>query len=356
MEIRVAEVLQRINLNHIYKFYLRGLPSGSPFFRFMYVYSFLPDFTFLCIMKKCSIAIHGGAGTITRSLMKPEREILYIQSLSNALFAGQSILNAGGSAIDAVTAAVTSLEDNPLFNAGRGSVFTHDGRHEMDASIMNGENLAAGAVAGVTGVQNPVLLARAIMEKSDHVMLSGEGAISFAKEQEMVFCSEDYFYDEFRHNQLLQAKADDVVQLDHSEKKFGTVGAVALDQSGNLAAATSTGGMTNKRWGRIGDSPVIGAGTYAHNHTCAVSCTGHGEFFLRAVVAYDISCLMEYKGATLEEACKIVVQDKLVKLGGEGGLIAVDAMGNVALPFNSEGMYRGWQTSVGQPEIRIYRD
>jgi beta-aspartyl-peptidase (threonine type) len=307
-------------------------------------------------MKKFSIAIHGGAGTITRSLMKPDREMVYIQSLSNALFAGSSVLKAGGSAMDAVIAAVTSLEDNPLFNAGRGSVFTHEGHHEMDASIMNGETLEAGAVAGVSGVQNPVLLARAIMDKSEHVMLSGEGAKVFAKEQGLVFQSDDYFYDEFRHNQWLQAKQDNVVQLDHTEKKFGTVGAVALDEAGNLAAATSTGGMTNKRWGRVGDTPVIGAGTYANNRTCAISCTGHGEFFLRAVVAYDISCLMEYKNATLEEACRIVVQDKLVKLGGEGGLIAVDASGNVALPFNSEGMYRGWQTSEGQPEIRIYKD
>lgn len=288
--------------------------------------------------------------------MKPEREMLYIQSLSNALFAGQTILAAGGSALDAVTAAVISLEDNPLFNAGRGAVFTHDGRHEMDASVMRGDNLEAGAAAGITGVKNPILLARAIMEKSEHVMMSGPGAETFAKEQGMIFEPEEYFYDEFRHNQWLQAKADDVVQLDHSEKKFGTVGAVALDSAGNLAAATSTGGMTNKRWGRIGDSPVIGSGTYANNRTCAISCTGHGEFFLRAVVAYDISCLMEYKGVSLEEACRIVVQDKLVKMGGEGGLIAVDSQGNLSLPFNSEGMYRGWQTSESQPEIRIYRD
>ncbi|MFM9983782.1 MAG: isoaspartyl peptidase/L-asparaginase family protein [Flavobacteriales bacterium] len=307
-------------------------------------------------MKKFSIAIHGGAGTITRSQMSPEREMRYIQSLSDALFAGQSVLAAGGSSLDAVTAAVISLEDNTLFNAGKGSVFTHDGRHEMDASLMRGDNLEAGAAAGITGVKNPILLARAIMEKSEHVMMSGSGAETFAKEQGLIFQPEAYFYDEFRHNQWIQAKSDDVVQLDHSEKKFGTVGAVALDMAGNLAAATSTGGMTNKKWGRIGDSPVIGAGTYANNRTCAVSCTGHGEFFLRAVVAYDISCLMEYKGVSIEEACKIVVQDKLVKLGGEGGLIAVDSQGNLALPFNSEGMYRGWQTSGTQPEIRIYRD
>ncbi len=307
-------------------------------------------------MKKFSIAIHGGAGTITRSLMKPEREILYIQSLSNALFAGQSVLSAGGSALDAVTASVIALEDNPLFNAGKGAVFTHDGRHEMDASLMRGDTLEAGAAAGITRVQNPILLARAIMEKSEHVMMSGQGAEIFAKEQGLTFQPEEYFYDEFRHNQWVQAREENVVQLDHSEKKFGTVGAVARDMAGNLAAATSTGGMTNKKWGRIGDSPVIGAGTYANNRTCAISCTGHGEFFLRAVVAYDISCLMEYKGVSLEEACKIVVQDKLVAMGGEGGLIAVDCAGNIALPFNSEGMYRAWHTSDGQPEVRIYRD
>lgn len=307
-------------------------------------------------MHKYSIAIHGGAGTITRSMMSPEREMFYIQSLSNALFAGQQVLEKGGSALDAVTASVIALEDNPLFNAGKGAVFTHDGRHEMDASIMRGDNLEAGAVAGVSGLRNPVLAARAVMEKSEHVMLAGSGAEVFAREQGLTCMPEEYFYDEYRFQQLQQAKAENIVQLDHSDKKFGTVGAVALDQHGNLAAATSTGGMTNKRWGRIGDSPVIGAGTYANNQTCAISCTGHGEYFLRSVVAYDISCLMEYKNLSLEQACHLVVMDKLVKIGGEGGLIAVDRHGNVVLPFNSEGMYRGWQVSGSSPEVRIYKD
>ncbi len=310
-------------------------------------------------MSTYSLAIHGGAGTITRNSLTAEKEQHYRDALLEALVAGESILKSGGSALDAVMQAVMSLEDCPLFNAGRGSVFTATGQHEMDASIMRGDTLDAGAVAGVKGIKNPVVLARAVMEQSEHVMLSGLGAETFAKETGITFESEKYFYTEQRFQQLQEAIRGGKVQLDHTlseNKKFGTVGAVAKDQQGNLAAATSTGGMTNKKFNRIGDSPIIGAGTYANNKTCAVSCTGHGEFFIRAVVAYDISCLMEYKGLSLEEACRIVVHDKLVKSGGEGGLIAVDYSGNISLPFNSEGMYRGWLTEKDRPQTAIYKE
>jgi len=305
-----------------------------------------------------SLAIHGGAGTITRSSMTSDKEQKYLQALDNALKAGETILKNGGTSLDAVSAAVQNLEDCPLFNAGKGSVFTNSGGHEMDASIMDGRDLSAGAVAGVRSVKNPVLLARAIMEKSEHVFLAGQGAAAFAKSIGMQFEVDEYFFDEFRYQQLQEAISSGKVQLDHTEngnKKFGTVGAVALDQHGNLAAATSTGGMTNKRYNRIGDTPMIGAGTYANNATCAISCTGHGEYFIRSVVAYDISCLIEYKGLSLQEACEIVVQQKLVKIGGEGGLIAVDAKGNIDLPFNSEGMYRGMVRSGEVRSVMIYK-
>ncbi len=305
---------------------------------------------------KIAIAVHGGAGTILRSEMTKEKEATYRKGLSDALNDGYKILEKGGSSLDAVTVAVQSLEDFPLFNAGKGSVFTHDGKHEMDASIMRGDTLEAGAVAGVQGLRNPVLAARAVMEKSEHVLLFGKGAEEFAKAQGLKFEDEKYFYDEYRYQQWQLALKEDRIVLDHtSEKKFGTVGAVALDANGNLAASTSTGGMTNKRFNRVGDSPVIGAGTYANNATCAISCTGHGEYFLRAVLAYDVSCLMEYKGCTLQQACDIVVKDKLVKLGGEGGLIALDANGSICLSFNSEGMYRGFRT-IDENFIGIYKD
>lgn len=309
-------------------------------------------------MNKYGLAIHGGAGTITRALLTAEKEAAYKKGLADALLAGENILREGGSAMDAVIAAVVSLEDCPLFNAGRGSVFTAEGKHEMDASLMRGDNLDAGAVAGVSGVRNPILLAKAIMEKSDHVLLAGKGAESFAREQGLSFEPESYFHDEFRWNQLQDALREGRVQLDHTatkDKKFGTVGAVARDRQGNLAAATSTGGMTNKKFNRIGDSPLIGAGTYANNTTCAISCTGHGEYFIRSVVAYDVSCLMEYKGLTLQQACEVVVIEKLVKIGGEGGLIAIDHNGNIELPFNSEGMYRGKVTEGETSMIAIYR-
>jgi beta-aspartyl-peptidase (threonine type) len=301
------------------------------------------------------IAIHGGAGTILRSQMSAEKEAAYKKALSDALHAGYEVLKKKGSSLDAVTAAVVSLENNHLFNAGRGSVFTFDEKHEMDASIMTGYNLDAGAVAGVTRIKNPILAARAVMEKSEHVMLACNGAEQFASEQQLEFADENYFYDEHRHQQWVNANKEGKIQLDHAdEKKFGTVGAVALDLHNNLAAATSTGGMTNKRYQRIGDSPVIGSGTYANNKTCAISCTGHGEYFLRAVVAYDISCLIEYSGLTLQQACEKVVNDKLVKLGGEGGLVAIDTNGNICMPFNSDGMYRAFKNAEGE-KIEIYR-
>lgn len=288
-----------------------------------------------------------------KSEMTQEREKAYLQALETCISTGFSIINAGGSAMDAVTAAVVALEDCELFNAGKGAVFTNNGTHEMDAAVMWGEDLSAGAVAGIRRVKNPVSLARAVMDQGDFVMLYGTGAEEFAAKAGLAFEEDIYFYTEQRWNQLLQIRGTSGMELDHgSSKKMGTVGAVALDQNGNLAAATSTGGMTNKRYHRIGDSPVIGSGTYANNRTCAISCTGHGEFFIRSVVAYDISCLIEYKGLSLEAACEKVVMEKLVKIGGEGGLVAIDSMGNICLPFNSEGMYRA-RKSLGDKEVLI---
>lgn len=313
-------------------------------------------------MSKYAIAIHGGAGTILQSTMTAEKETAYKAALQDAIEAGEAVLKKGGSSLDAVEFAIVSLENNPLFNAGKGAVFTHNGKNEMDASIMYGKDLTAGAVAGVTNIKNPISLSRAVMEKSDHVLLTGAGAIDFAKKINAEFAPDDYFFVQMRYEQLQKAKESDTMILDHTEdnfengeKKFGTVGCVALDVNGNIAAGTSTGGMTNKKFGRIGDSPIIGAGTYANNNTCAISCTGHGEFFLRSVVAYDISCLMEYKGLTLKQACDVVVMDKLVKIGGEGGLIALDAKGNIELPFNSEGMYRAKKSSDSELYIGIYK-
>lgn len=317
-------------------------------------------------MKQFAIAVHGGAGTISPSLMTAEKEKKYSEGLADAVKAGNKILSSGGTSLDAVAIAVKILEDNQLFNAGRGSVFTNSGTHEMDASIMCGKTLNAGAVAGVVTVKNPVVLAKAVMDYTEHVFLLGLGAEELAHKLKLEFAAPDYFFDSFRHEQWIAIKDSDKTQLDHSssasakatvdkEKKFGTVGAVALDMDGNLAAATSTGGMTNKRYGRIGDTPIIGAGTYANNNTCAISCTGHGEFFIRAVVAYDISCLMEYKNLSLKQACEKVVNDKLIKMGGEGGLIALDKNGNIELPFNSDGMYRAWQKNEEEVAVKIYR-
>ncbi len=306
-----------------------------------------------------SIAIHGGAGTIDKRQMSSEKEMAYKSALAYALDQAYNVLSEGKTALDAVELAVTHLENSPLFNAGKGSVFTHEGQHEMDASIMEGANLKAGAVAGVSGIRNPVQLARMVMQNSDHVLLSGKGAIQFAKEQKIAFEKEDYFYDELRYQQWQMALKEDVVVLDHSplnENKFGTVGAVALDRYGNVAAATSTGGMTNKKFGRIGDSPLIGSGNYANNNTCAVSCTGSGEFFICGVVAYDVSCLMEYKAYTLEQACNEVIQKRIIAIGGDGGLIAVDKNNNICLEFNTDGMYRAKKKHKGEEYIAIYKD
>jgi beta-aspartyl-peptidase (threonine type) len=314
-------------------------------------------------MNKYAIAIHGGAGTILKSTMTPEKEKAYLDGLKNAIESGETILKNGGSALDAVEKAICSLEDNPLFNAGKGAVFSNSGKNEMDASIMNGVDLSAGAVAGISNIKNPISLAKGIMQKSEHVFLAGNGAIEFAHLIGTEFEEDAYFFEQMRFDQLQQAKQSDGVFLDHTtdkfengEKKFGTVGAVALDIHGNLAAGTSTGGMTNKKFGRVGDSPILGAGTYANNETCAISCTGHGEFFIRSVVAHDISCLIEYKGLSLKEACDFVVMDKLVKIGGEGGLIAIDKDGNIEMPFNSEGMYRAKKSEDGALFIKIYKD
>lgn len=309
-------------------------------------------------MQKISIAIHGGAGTILRSEMSEEKEMAYKEALQEALDAGYIVLEKGGTALDAVEHAVISLENCPLFNAAKGSVFNALGDHEMDASIMEGKTKLAGAVCGVHNIKNPVALARQVMQQTEHVLLMGEGAMDFAASIGFPFIDDNYFYDDYRYNQWLKIKDSEKFQLDHSDikdKKFGTVGAVALDIHGNIAAATSTGGMTNKKFGRVGDSPIIGAGTYANNLTCAVSCTGSGEYFLRGVVAYDVSCLMEYKGMSLEDACNEVIHHRLQNIGGDGGLIAADANGNITLAFNTEGMYRAAKNNDGFQEISIYK-
>ncbi|WP_452220233.1 isoaspartyl peptidase/L-asparaginase family protein [Lacinutrix salivirga] len=310
-------------------------------------------------MNTFSIAIHGGAGTLVKGMMTPELETNYKAALQLALNEGYQVLETGGTATEAVEKAVMILEDSPLFNAGKGSVFTANESHEMDASIMDGKTLNAGAVSLITGIKNPVSLARDVMEKSEHVFLAGEGAMQFAKGLNYKLKEASYFYDELRHNQWLQIKDTDSFQLDHSVKKdskFGTVGAVACDKEGNIAAATSTGGMTNKKWGRVGDSPMIGAGNYANNKTCAISCTGSGEFFIRGVVAYDVACLMEHKEMSLEDASNEVIHKRILEIKGDGGLIAVDAKGNIAMPFNTEGMYRASKSSNGIEEISIYKD
>ncbi|MGJ8684883.1 MAG: isoaspartyl peptidase/L-asparaginase family protein [Nonlabens sp.] len=306
---------------------------------------------------KFSIAIHGGAGTLVKGMMTPELEARYKNDLQTAMNAGYAVLEQGQSAVEAVEAAVVVLENSPLFNAGKGAVFTATGTHEMDASIMDGKSLNAGAVSLITGIKNPVSLARDVMEKSEHVFLAGDGAHEFAKGLNYKFEDASYFYDEFRHNQWLEIRDTDSFQLDHSTKKdskFGTVGAVACDKDGNIAAATSTGGMTNKKWGRVGDSPMVGAGNYANNKTCAISCTGSGEFFIRGVVAYDVACLMEHKGMSLDEAANEVIHKRILEIGGDGGLIAVDSKGNISMPFNTEGMYRASKNSNGEVEVSIY--
>ena len=312
-------------------------------------------------MNPYTLAIHGGAGTLLKDDMTPEVEKAYLQALEEALSAGFAILKNDGSAMEAVKAATVVLEDNVLFNAGRGSVYTNTGVQEMDAAIMDGTTLLAGAVASVRNVRNPILLASDILHHSNHVFLSGTGALEFAKERGLKIEQDDYFFSQFRYDQWQAIKDTEGIALDHGgtpvqtrDKKLGTVGAVACDAHGHIAAATSTGGMTNKKWGRIGDSPIIGAGTYANNATCAISCTGHGEVFIRAVTAYDVSCLMEYKGLSLQQAMDVVVKDKLVKMEGEGGMIGVDAHGNAAMVFNSLGMYRGVISSSGLHQVAIY--
>ncbi|MBO9565773.1 MAG: isoaspartyl peptidase/L-asparaginase [Niastella sp.] len=315
---------------------------------------------------KYVLVIHGGAGTILQSTMTPEKEKNYRAGLQQALQAGYAKLQAGASSLDAVEAAVRVLEDNPLFNAGKGAVFTHDGKNELDAAIMNGKTLAAGSVAGVRTIRNPITAARAVMEKSEHVMMVGAGAEQFAKEAGIEIVDPAYFRTEERWKGLQDALKEDSLKakLDHSaaprkgtinvDYKFGTVGCVALDKQGVLAAGTSTGGMTNKKYGRVGDAPIIGAGTYA-NATVGISCTGWGEFYIRTVVAHELSALMEYKGLPIQSAGKAVIE-KVGKLGGDGGLIALDKNGNMAMPFNTEGMYRGAITEEGKIEIYIYKN
>lgn len=316
-----------------------------------------------------ALVIHGGAGTILKENMTPEKEKAYREKLTEALEAGYKILDEGGESIDAVIAAIQVLEESPLFNAGRGAVFTNEGKNELDASIMDGKTLNAGAVAGVTTVKSPIMAARKVMENSPHVMLTGKGAETFAKSQGLEMVKNEYFRSEERAKQLenvlkkekqkqKNAKSTDsgalpFDPLEH-DYKYGTVGAVALDKKGNIVAGTSTGGMTNKRFGRVGDAPIIGAGTYANNATCGVSCTGHGEFFIRSVVAYDVSALMEYKGLDLKAATNEVVHKKLKTLGGSGGLIALDNQGNVMMPFNTPGMYRGYIKKGGEAKVFFY--
>jgi len=325
-------------------------------------------------MKKMALAVHGGAGTILRSLMTPELEAEYREGLRAALEAGWRILREGGKALDTVEATVVELENFHLFNAGKGSVFTHAGKNEMDAAIMDGQDLNAGAVAFVKNVKNPIKLARLVMDRTPHILLGGDGADEFARQMGVDIEPDDYFFTEHRHKQLLEAIDADRVQLDHAvheaelivesqqatnpkspistPKPLGTVGAAACDSLGNIAAATSTGGMTNKKFGRIGDTAIIGSGTYAENATCAVSCTGHGEYFMLGATAYDVAARMKYLGLDLERAAAASI-DYLTNIGGEGGLIAVDALGNISMPFNSEGMYRGFAVG-GEITTHIY--
>ncbi|MGE0079343.1 MAG: isoaspartyl peptidase/L-asparaginase family protein [Bacteroidales bacterium] len=295
--------------------------------------------------QKWSIAIHGGAGNMSKDKFTQEQIDTYEKELANALEIGKNILSKGGTSLDAVERVIRYLEDCPLFNAGKGAVFTHDGKNEMDASIMDGSNLAAGAVAGVGDIKNPISTARLVMEKSVHVMMVGKGASDFARSLGAEMVDSSYFFTQKRWDDL---------QTVLSKEKMGTVGCVALDMHGNLAAGTSTGGMTNKRYNRVGDSPIIGAGTYANNATCAVSATGHGEYFIRYTVAHDISALMEYKGLSLSDAANLVVKGKLVKAGGDGGIIAVDKNGEVCLTMNTTGMFRAFAKSTGENGVAIF--
>ena len=314
-------------------------------------------------MQTFSLTLHGGAGAIRTEDMSDALQAAYTQALQQALNAGYTILANGGTAMAAVKATILYLEDNILFNAGRGAVFTKKGLHELDAAIMNGKTLEAGAVAGVRNVRNPIELAERVMLHSGHVLLSGNGAIDFAIQQGIPLESDHYFFSQYRYDQWVAIRDSEFYQLDHKadalmgkDKKLGTVGAVACDMQGNIAAGTSTGGMTNKKYGRIGDSPIIGCGTYANNNTCAISCTGHGEIFIRSVAAYNVSCLMEYKGFTLQQAMEEVVHHTLIKMGGEGGMIGADATGNTAWVFNTAGMYRARRNSKGLEEILMFEN
>ena len=308
-------------------------------------------FLFSCAEKAeqpYGLVIHGGAGTITRENMSTEKEAEYISKLTAALKTGYAILENGGSGLDAVEATIKVMEDSPLFNAGKGAVFTGAGTNELDASIMDGATLQGGAVAGVKTVKDPISAARKVMEKTWHVLLAGEGADAFAKEQGLDIVDNSYFHTEHRFKSLIKAKEKEM-------EKHGTVGCVALDKKGNLAAGTSTGGLTNKRWGRVGDSPIIGAGTYASNETCAVSATGQGEYFIRGSVAFDIAAQMDYEKKSVQTAAQAVI-DKLTERGGTGGVIVMDSKGNIAMPFNTEGMYRGFYLNDGELTVKIYKD
>ncbi len=315
-----------------------------------------------------AIIIHGGAGTILKKNMTDEREGAYKDKLEEAIKIGYSILKKGGTSGDAVMKTIQVMEESPLFNAGKGAVFTHEETNELDASFMDGKTLNAGAVAGVTIVKSPIELAIKVMTDSDHVMLSGKGAATFAEEKGLEIVDPSYFYTERRFKSLQKIKGNAKIKLDHDDKKaafydadiknakFGTVGCVALDKNGNISAGTSTGGMTNKRWGRIGDSPIIGSGTYANNNTCGVSSTGWGEYFIRAQVAHDISAQMEYKNISLKEATTDVIQNKLTELGGTGGVVALDKLGNMVFEFNTAGMYRASMNDKGELVVKIYKN
>ncbi|MDA0773997.1 MAG: isoaspartyl peptidase/L-asparaginase [Bacteroidetes bacterium] len=309
------------------------------------------------------IVIHGGAGTILRKNMTPEMEAQYRETLALAIQTGHAILKAGGSSQEAVEKTIHVMEDSPLFNAGKGAVLTADETIELDASFMNGATLDAGAIAGVQTIKHPISAAIAVMEDSPHVMLSGKGAEAFAASQGLELVSPEYFYTERRINALKRVKEKEQQTAftpqeweDFKNQKFGTVGCVALDQAGNLAAGTSTGGMTNKRWNRIGDAPIIGAGTYANNASCAISATGWGEFFIRSVVAHDIAALMEYKNLSIQEAARIVIHEKVAKLGGDGGIVGIDKQGNIAMEMNTAGMYRAHMDAQGNLTVKIYKD
>lgn len=310
---------------------------------------------------KITLVIHGGAGTITRQNLSPEREKVYHEKLKEALDSGYAVLERGGTSVNAVVAAIKIMEDSPLFNAGKGAVFTSEGKNELDASIMDGATLMAGAVAGVTTIKNPITAAHAVMTKSSHVMLTGAGAEKFAEEQGLTIVPPSYFIDSMRYQQWKKVKEKESGKQTGAipfgnDHKFGTVGCVALDQHGNLAAGTSTGGMTNKKYGRVGDSPIIGGGTYANNATCGVSATGWGEYFIRLSIAHDISALIEYTGASLPEATDRVIMKKLTDLGGDGGVIALNRQGEISMEFNTAGMYRGYKRKGEEAKTFIYKD